>query len=105
MITEKLRILSSELETDFEFTIDEYGSMVDMTILENMDGISVPRFALLVDDENSDERFVLSVLESPETILFGSSICETIKVFVSSNIEEIFEVMKKETLLIKEREK
>jgi hypothetical protein len=99
MITEELQLLSDEMNTKFVFKIDDYGNMVDLTISESEDGISIPRFALLVDEYSTDEKYVLSVLESPLTIYFGSNICETTKVFVSSNIEEIFEHIKSEVIL------
>jgi len=98
MITERLQLLSRELNTKFTFTVDDDGHMVDLKICEDRDGFLVPRFAILVDEENSDERYVLSVLESPLTIYFGSEICETIKVFVSPDIESIFKHMKDEAL-------
>jgi hypothetical protein len=101
MITERLQLLSDELQTKFVFTVDEYGEMTDMVVLEEMEGIPIPRFAILIDDGNLAEKYILSVLESPQTIYFGSDLCETTKVFVSADIEKIFETMKKEVLSIR----
>jgi hypothetical protein len=98
MITERLQLLSDELNTEFTFSVDDYGNMVDLKISETKQGICLPRFAILVDDGSLDERYVLSVLELSQTVYFGSDICETIKVFVSPNIEEIFRVIKEEVL-------
>lgn len=98
MITENLHLLSDELQTEFTFTVDEYGDMVDLTISENESGVPVPRFTILVDENSKSEKYVLSILESPHTIYFGSNIFETAKVFVSSDIEEVFKRMKEETL-------
>ena len=98
MIKQRLQILSDELGTEFVFSVDEDGNMVDLTIAEKLEGVSIPRFTLLVDDNDPNERYVLSVLESPLTVYFGSNICETMNVFVSNDIEEIFRVMKEESL-------
>ena len=98
MIQERLDLLSDELNTKFVFTIDHSGNMTDLNILEEVEGIPIPRFAILVDNDNEKEKYVLSILESPYTLYFGSDICETISVFVSGNIEEIFKEMKKEAL-------
>lgn len=97
-ITENLHLLSEEVNTKFTFTVDYHGDMIDLAISEDQDGVSIPRFAILVDDSNSDERYVLSVLESPLILYFGSNLCDTIKVFVSSDIESIFKHMKDEIL-------
>jgi len=96
MITEKLELLSKEVNTKFTFTVDDDGNMIDLTISEDRDGIKIPRFAILVDENDVDEKYALSVLESPITIYFGSNLCDTIRVFVSSDIEEIFHHMKDE---------
>jgi len=98
MITERLHLLSEEVKTKFTFKIDDYGNMVDLTISEDQGGVYIPKFAILVDEKNSDEKYVLSVLESPLTVYFGSNICETTKVFVSSDIEEIFQHIKDEVV-------
>ena len=98
MITEELHLLSEELETKFTFTVDDDGDMVDLTVMENQHGIPIPRFAILVDEGDSDERYVLSVLESPLTVYFGSNLFETVKVFVSSDIESVFQHMKEEVV-------
>jgi hypothetical protein len=98
MITEKLYLLSKEINTKFVFKVDDSGNMVDLTISEDQDGVFIPRFAILVDEESPDEKYVLSVLESPLTIYFGSNIFETTKIFVSSDIEEIFKHMKEESI-------
>lgn len=98
MIQKRLDLLSDELNTKFVFTVDRSGNMTDLKIVEEIEGISIPRFAILVDNENKSEKYVLSVLESPYTLYFGSDICETINVFVSNDIEEIFTEMKKATL-------
>jgi hypothetical protein len=98
MITEPLHLLSEELKTKFTFKMDDYGNMVDLTISEDQSGVQIPRFAILVDENDSDEKYVLSVLESPLTVYFGSNICETTKVFVSSDIEKIFRHMKDEVI-------
>ena len=101
MITERLKIFSSELETDFSFSIDDNGDMVDLQISEVTKGIPCPRFAILVDIEHETEKYVLSVLESPQTVYFGSNICETIKVFVSNDMDVIFNKMKEEVVRTK----
>jgi hypothetical protein len=101
MITERLHLLSKEVNTKFTFQVDDYGNMVELSICEDQGGVSIPKFAILVDDEDSDEKYVLSVLESSLTVYFGSNIFETAKVFVSSNIEEIFKHMRDE--VVKER--
>jgi len=98
MITEQLELLSKEVNTKFAFTVDEDGNMIDLTISEDRDGVQIPRFAILVDEDDEDEKYALSVLESPLTIYFGSNLCETIRVFVSADIEEIFQQMKDEVL-------
>jgi len=98
MIQERLQLLSDELGTEFEFSVDEDGNMIDLAIVENKEGFSIPRFTLLVDNNNPDEKYVLSVLETPFTVYFGSNICDTVNVFVSNDIEQVFEVMKQETL-------
>ena len=101
MITEKLNLLSSELETKFTFSVDDDGNMVDLKISEDQGGILIPKFTILIDEYSKDEKYVLSVLESPLSIYFGSNIFDTTKFFVSSDIEEIFKHMKEEILLEK----
>jgi hypothetical protein len=99
MIKEKLNLLSSELKTKFTVSVDDHGNMVNLKISEDQDGMLIPKFTILVDEEDSDEKYVLSVLESPLTIYFGSNLCETTKFFVSPDIEEIFDHMKEEIKL------
>ena len=98
MITERLELLSEELNTDFTFTVDCEGNITDFTILEEQDGVNIPRFAILVDEFSSEEKYVLSVLESPLIVHFGTNLGDTIRVFVSSDIEEVFQRMKEEVL-------
>ena len=97
MITERLYLLSEEVNTQFTFSMDDLGNMVDLTISQNQNGVEIPKFTILVD-EDSEEKYVLSVLESPLAVYFGSNIFETSKVFVSSDIEEIFDQIKKEVM-------
>ena len=98
MIQQRLQLLSDEVGTEFVFSVDDDGNMVDLKIAENEEGVPIPRFTILVDENNPKERYVLSILESPLTVYFGSNICETTNVFVSDDIEKIFEVMKQEAL-------
>lgn len=99
MFKEKLNLLSSELKTKFTVSVDDHGNMVNLKISEDQGGMLIPKFTILVDEEDSDEKYVLSVLESPLTIYFGSNLCETTKFFVSQDIEDVFKHMKEEILL------
>lgn len=93
MIKQHLQLLSEELDTKFSFEVDTYGHIVDLTILEEENGINIPKFTILVDKESNE--YILSILDSPISVYFGSNIMETVKFFVSNDIEEIFSIIKR----------
>jgi len=96
MIEQRLDKLSQDLGIKLTFKVEKEEKFVDIFIYQTLDNVPIPCFSILCDLLSQDEKYVLSVLESPITVLFGSELCDTISVFTSNDLEPIFLAMESE---------